>query len=316
MSLYDDLNTVLTPYATKIKKNTADIEKLQDDIERLDVGTDKTLSIEGKPADAKSVGDALAAAGSVATDKLADGAVTTAKIADGAVTAGKIADGVIPAVDETLAQTGAAADAKKTGDELTDLKSAINNIEPWKAWASKYIAQNGGVGGLGVTASFKGNSIGIKTAQSATIGRTIILSNTPRVYGGTQGKFTPLESDLLPIEILESEYIKISSFIKSEDTEITDRYCVIGLRTFKKNSDGSFASLDSLNTNSANAKPNTLQTPYIGKISSGATHFLVAIFFSGGIRVRTQEIIYDIEPFNMEAITSATQALVLENIGG
>lgn len=35
----------------------------------------------------------------------------------------------IPAVDATLATTGAAADAKKTGDEIADLKSAISGIE-------------------------------------------------------------------------------------------------------------------------------------------------------------------------------------------
>ena len=66
--------------------------------------------------------------GSVTTDKLADGAVTTAKIADGAVTAGKIASGVIPAVDVTLAQTGAAADAKVVGDEITDLNEDLTDI--------------------------------------------------------------------------------------------------------------------------------------------------------------------------------------------
>ena len=34
----------------------------------------------------------------------------------------------VPVVDATLATTGAAADAKKTGDEIADLKSAISDI--------------------------------------------------------------------------------------------------------------------------------------------------------------------------------------------
>lgn len=59
MSLYNDLTMVLTPYANKIKQNESDINDIQDALEHLDVDTDKTLSIEGKPADAKVVGDAL-----------------------------------------------------------------------------------------------------------------------------------------------------------------------------------------------------------------------------------------------------------------
>ena len=59
MSLYNDLTTVLTPYANKIKQNESDIGDIQDALEHLDVDTDKTLSIDGKPADAKAVGDAL-----------------------------------------------------------------------------------------------------------------------------------------------------------------------------------------------------------------------------------------------------------------
>lgn len=73
MSLYEDLTEILTPYADKINQNTASLDDLRDDLDNLDVETDKTLSVEGKPADAKAVGDALAVAGSVTTDKLADG---------------------------------------------------------------------------------------------------------------------------------------------------------------------------------------------------------------------------------------------------
>ena len=61
MSLYNDLTTVLTPYANKIKQNESDIGDIQDTLEHLDVETDKTLSIEGKPADANATGNAVAA---------------------------------------------------------------------------------------------------------------------------------------------------------------------------------------------------------------------------------------------------------------
>lgn len=59
MSLYNDLTAVLTPYANKIKQNESDIDDIHDALEHLDVDTDKTLSIEGAPADAKVVGDAV-----------------------------------------------------------------------------------------------------------------------------------------------------------------------------------------------------------------------------------------------------------------
>ena len=37
MSLYNDLTTVLTPYANKIKQNESDIGDIQDTLEHLDV---------------------------------------------------------------------------------------------------------------------------------------------------------------------------------------------------------------------------------------------------------------------------------------
>ena len=61
MSLYNDLTTVLTPYANKIKQNESDIGDIQDALEHLNVETDKTLSIDGKPADAKETGDKIRA---------------------------------------------------------------------------------------------------------------------------------------------------------------------------------------------------------------------------------------------------------------
>lgn len=60
MSLYNDLTTVLTPYANKIKQNESDISDIQDALEHLDVATDTTLTQSGAPADAKVVGDEIA----------------------------------------------------------------------------------------------------------------------------------------------------------------------------------------------------------------------------------------------------------------
>ena len=64
------------------------------------------------------------------------GAVKTANIDNGAVTLAKLHSEVI---DSTLSVQGAAADAKKTGDGITDLKSALNNLD---AGAIKYMAHD------------------------------------------------------------------------------------------------------------------------------------------------------------------------------
>lgn len=62
--------------------------------------------------------------GAVTSAKLADGAVETAKLADSSVTPAKL-NGVI---DSTLATSGKAADAKATGDALSDVNDALDAL--------------------------------------------------------------------------------------------------------------------------------------------------------------------------------------------
>lgn len=64
--------------------------------------------------------------GTVTTAKLANTAVTTAKIADGAITRAKLNADV---VDTTLAVSGAPADAKTTGDKVSELKTELGELE-------------------------------------------------------------------------------------------------------------------------------------------------------------------------------------------
>ena len=78
--------------------------------------------------DGNAVGDVLdatATAGAVAA--WLDGhPEATTTVADGSITTAKLASGVI---DANLRTSGAAADAKAVGDELTELKSQISDIE-------------------------------------------------------------------------------------------------------------------------------------------------------------------------------------------
>lgn len=86
---------------------------------------DDTLTVEGKAADAKAVGQELA--------KKLDSADVPTKVSDLTNDAKyqtdiEVAAAVSGNVDATLAVTGKAADAKKTGDEITALKSDLNEI--------------------------------------------------------------------------------------------------------------------------------------------------------------------------------------------
>ena len=74
----------------------------------------------GNVLDAEATADAVA-------DWLDDHPEATTTVADGSITTAKLATGVI---DNTLLVSGAAADSAKVGQELSDLKSQINNGLP------------------------------------------------------------------------------------------------------------------------------------------------------------------------------------------
>ena len=110
-------------------------EGLQQIIENLDgpttVTTDTTLSNQGIPADAKATGDRLTSIQSelnvlepTATASDIGKTLKVKTVANGKVSKYELGDMMI---DNTLTQTGWAADAKKVGSELSSVKDEVRN---------------------------------------------------------------------------------------------------------------------------------------------------------------------------------------------
>jgi len=104
------------------------------------IGGGAVKSVNGKTGvvvlDADDVGAYTKPSGGIPKTDLASAVQTSLGEADsayqkpsGGIPASDIASGVIPTVDSTLAISGAAADAKKTGDEISDLKDGLTAIE-------------------------------------------------------------------------------------------------------------------------------------------------------------------------------------------
>lgn len=105
------------------------------------IGGGAVKSVNGKTGvvvlDAEDVGAYTKPTGGIPKTDLASAVQTSLGKADsayqkpsGGIPASDIASGVIPTVDSTLAISGAAADAKKTGDEISDLKDGLNHYVP------------------------------------------------------------------------------------------------------------------------------------------------------------------------------------------
>ena len=104
------------------------------------IGGGAVKSVNGKTGvvvlDADDVGAYTKPSGGIPKTDLASAVQTSLGKADsayqkpsGGIPANDIASGVIPTVDSTLAISGAAADAKKTGDEISDLKDGLTAVE-------------------------------------------------------------------------------------------------------------------------------------------------------------------------------------------
>ena len=153
------------------------------------IGGGAVKSVNGKTGvvvlDADDVGAYTKPTGGIPKTDLASAVQTSLGKADsayqkpsGGIPASDIASGVIPTVDSTLAISGAAADAKKTGDEISDLKDGLNGILN-DQFVSAYEGNVTGIRQVNVT----GLSIpaGTYTFYCANISSTDTNDNTCRV---------------------------------------------------------------------------------------------------------------------------------------
>lgn len=103
------------------------ISQCYDDVNKPALQTEAMRAAVQAKIDSGQMAALTIADGSLTGAKLADGTIPTAKIADGAITAGKLANGAV-ATDRTLTQAGIPADAKVTGDRLTNLNNRFSGI--------------------------------------------------------------------------------------------------------------------------------------------------------------------------------------------
>ena len=105
-------------------KRLSTYEDMQSEIESAteDIAQDLTDQIEA------AVADDLEAAQTAATNAQTAATTATSKASEASASAAEAAQTVATIIDNTLTQTGKAADAKKVGDEITDLKSDLNAL--------------------------------------------------------------------------------------------------------------------------------------------------------------------------------------------
>ncbi|MBP5163290.1 MAG: hypothetical protein ILP16_09995, partial [Spirochaetales bacterium] len=173
VSSFDFPNSVTVPSSFSIKTQTTYDIIIENNVAHIW----EDGNAVGIVLDAEATADAVA-------DWLDDHPEATTTVADGSITTAKLAIGVI---DSTLKTSGAAADAKKTGDEINDLKSQIGDLSELETEdktdlvsAINEANQNGGSGGAG------GQPTPIKLASQMTDQSAIYLylgSETGYDYG-------------------------------------------------------------------------------------------------------------------------------------
>lgn len=148
--------------------------------------TDKTLSVEDMPADAKAVGDALTEIRATEQDTIADVATNASNIADLQAQALEL----VPKsdIETTLVTAGKVADSKATGDAIQSAKQDI------LALIDTTLTQTGGIADAEAT----GLAINAAKTQAVADARTGVVLSVDSITPDNTGALTL--SSLLPTD--------------------------------------------------------------------------------------------------------------------
>lgn len=148
--------------------------------------TDKTLSVENMPADAKAVGDALTEIRATEQDTIADVATNAANI----TALQQQAQGLVPKsdIETTLITAGKVADSKATGDAIQSAKQDV------LALIDTTLTQTGGI----AEAEATGLAINAAKTQAVTDARSGVVLSVDGITPDSTGALTL--SSLLPTD--------------------------------------------------------------------------------------------------------------------
>ena len=127
----------------------------------------------------------------------------------------------VPEVDTTLSTTGAAADAKKTGDEITALKADLTAVDSALSLSSELVYVSGGV----VTGSFNTDNTRIRSMPFVISAGDVVKSD------GTYAMFVAIYNSITQSTI---SYEKASGSWGTADIDLSDYAGKLGVIAIRK----------------------------------------------------------------------------------
>ena len=134
----------------------------------------------------------------------------------------------VPQVDNTLAVTGAAADAKKTGDEITSIKQDLSEITPQFRQTASPVLVNGGIASNGLDSSSNPKYVKVQSPTPISELSKIVLVDSTNynlwvfLYTGTsQYSFTRRISDISEWDAESAELTETELYVRYQVGEKT-----------------------------------------------------------------------------------------------
>lgn len=259
-------------------------EDVQNEIAKAteDIAEDLTQQIE------TAVADDVQAAQTAASNASTSAQTANTKASEAAASATQATQTVANIIDNTLTQTGKAADAKKTGDEITQLKGDLNDlgIVYENLYDSSTALENQAVWSDGDVHNSAGNCCSdfVEISPYKTIdvfGTTLICfydKNKAKISSDNTNTRTKKKTYEVPTNAI---YVRVSSKLENKDTIYIgdDMY---DLSKFKGKEVSILFVGNSLTHDSVS------YVPYIFKTLYPSINFTFYIFYNGGTTLATQ----------------------------